>query len=136
MDSAIGLLSITIIGYGLWGFFQKIGVSRIGTESSQLLGSATNLLVVISYLALNHKLQIPRSRSVIYPIVGGASAAVGSIFFFNALKTTPVSIARPISALGVLITAFLGVFLLGETLTLRQIAGVGLAITSILLLSS
>ena len=136
MDFAtLGLLIVTIIGWGVWGYLQKIGISRIGAESSLLLNSSTTLSVVIAYLALTRRLQIPRSGSVIYPILGGASAAIGTIAFFTALRTTPVSIARPIAGLFVLVTAFLGFFFLGEALTLRQYAGVGLAMVAIILLS-
>ena len=136
MDSEIGLLIITIIGWGLWGFFQKIGISRLGADSCLLLNGFTVISVIVVYLAFTNRLQIMRSRSVIYPILGGVSAAVGSIAFFAALKTTPVSIARSIAGLCVIITAFLGVFLLGETLTLKQIVGIGFAIASIILISS
>lgn len=130
------LLFITIIGWGLWGFFQKIGVSRIGAESSLLLNFLSTLAVVVIYLIVTQRLQLPRSASVVYPIVGGVSAAIGTIAFFIALKTTPVSIARSIAGLCVLVTALLGTLSLGESLSLRQYAGIGLAISAILLLSS
>ena len=134
--STLGLLLVTIIGWGLWGFFQKIGVSKIGAESCLLLNFSTVLLIVISYLALIQKLQIPRSEFVIYPIIGGLSAATGTIAFFTALEKTLVSIARPIADLCVFVTALLGFFLLGETLTIKQYVGVGMAIVAIILLAS
>lgn len=131
----VGLLLVTIIGWGLWGFFQKIGVAKVGTASSLLLNFSTTFLVVVSYLILIQKLHIPRSGPVIYPILGGASAAIGSIAFFIALEKTPVSVARPMAGLAVLVTALLGLLLLGESLTLKQYIGVGLAIVAIILLS-
>jgi len=52
MDSIIiGLLFVAIIDWGFWGFFQKIGVSKVGAEVCILLTASTELLVVISYLA-------------------------------------------------------------------------------------
>jgi len=133
--TTVGLLLVTIIGWGIWGFVQKVGISKIGVEICLLLNSSTFFLVVLSYLALFQKIHIPRSGSVIYPIVGGVSAAISSIAFFTALEKTPVSIARPLAGLSVLITALLGLLFLGETLTVRQYIGIGVAIAAIILLS-
>lgn len=134
--ATVGLLLVTIIGWGIWGFFQKIGISKIGAEICLLFNFSTVFLVVLSYLALFQRIHIPRSGSVIYPIVGGFSAAIGSIAFFTALEKTPVSIARPMAGLCVLITALLGLLFLGETLTVRQYIGIGVAIAAIILLSA
>jgi drug/metabolite transporter (DMT)-like permease len=52
-----------------------------------------------------------------------------------ALEKIPVSVARPMADLCVFVTALLGLFLLGETLTITQYVGIGLAIVAIMLLS-
>ena len=134
--ATVGLLLVTIIGWGIWGFVQKVGISKIGVEICILLNSSTFFLVVLSYLALFQKIHIPRSGSVIYPIVGGVSAAISSIAFFTALEKTPVSIARPMTGLSILVTVLLGVAFLHEMLTVKHYLGIGMAIASIILLSS
>lgn len=137
MDFAtISLLLITIVGWGLWGFLQKVGVLRMGVESCLFLNYSTVFLVILSYLAFTHKFQVSISESAIYPIIGGVSTAIGSIAFFTLLERVPVSLVRPIAGLSVLITALLGLLLLGEALTIKQYVGVGLAIAAIILLSS
>lgn len=137
MDFAtLGLLLVTIVGWGLWGFFQKVGVSEIGVESCLLLNYSTVFLMAISYLALIQKLHIPRSGSVIYPILGGISVTIGSIAFFTVIEKIPIGIARSIAGLAVLITALLGVLLLGETLSIKHHIGIVLAVAAMILLSS
>ena len=134
-NATIGLLFVTIIGWGLWGLLQKMGISKIGAEYSLLLNYSACLLVIIGYLVLIQKLHIPRTSSVVYPILGGIAASVGTLTFFMALEKIPVSIARPLAGLAVLLTALLGILLLDERLTARQYIGVALALASIILLS-
>ena len=137
MDSiTIGLIFIAIIGWGFWGFFQKIGVSKIGAEVCILLTASIELIVVIGYLASIQKLHIPRSWSLTYPILAGTSVAIGTIAFLTALEKIPVSIARPMTGLSILVTVLLGVAFLHETLTVKHYLGIGMAIASIILLSS
>ena len=132
----VGLLLITIVFWGFWGFFQKIGVSKIGTNSSLFLGYFTEFTFVLSYLILISSFQIPTNSSVIYPIMGGAAGTIGTIAFFMTLEKTPVSVARPMAGLCSIVTVLLSLFFLGETLTILQYIGVGLAIAAIMLLSS
>ncbi len=137
MDSTIlGLLFITILGWGIWGFFQKIGVSKIGAEICLLLTASVELIVVISYLTSIQKLHIPKSWSLIYPILAGASVAVGTIAFLTVLERIPISIARPMTGLSVLVTVILGLIFLHETVTTKHYLGIGMAIAAIILLSS
>ena len=84
--ASVGLLLVTIIGWGLLGFLQKVGVSKIGAESTILLSFFTTLLVSIIYLTFIRKLPIPKSELMIYPILGGISAAIGTTAFFTAME--------------------------------------------------
>ena len=132
----LGLLLISIIGWGLWGFFQKIGVSKMGAEVCIFLTASMELLIVIIYLASIQKLHIPRSWSLVYPILAGTSVGIGTIAFLTVLEKIPVSIARPLSGLSILITVFLGIVFLHEMLAVKHYLGIGLAIVAIFLLSS
>lgn len=137
MDSiTIGLLFVAIIGWGFWGFFQKIGVSKVGAEVCILLTASIELLVVISYLASIQKLHVPRSWSLTYPILAGTSVAIGTIAFLTALEKIPVSIARPMTGLSILATVLLGLVFLHEMLTIKHYLGIGMAIAAIVILSS
>ena len=137
MDSiTIGLIFVAIIGWGFWGFFQKLGVSKIGAEACLLLTASMELLVVLSYLASIQKLHIPRSWSLTYPILAGTSVAIGTIAFITSLEKIPVTVARPMTGLSILVTVLLGLVFIHEMLTVKHYLGIGLAIASIFLLSS
>ena len=137
MDSAsVGLLLVTIIGWGLWGFFQKIGVSKMGAEVCIFVTASMELLIVIIYLASIQKLHIPRSWSLVYPMLAGISVGIGTIAFLTVLEKIPISIARPLTGLSILITVFLGIVFLHEMLAVKHYLGIGLAIAAIFLLSS
>ncbi|MBG4176117.1 QacE family quaternary ammonium compound efflux SMR transporter, partial [Pseudomonas aeruginosa] len=60
-------------------------------------------------------------------------AAIGGIYFLTlALRELPVSVAYPIwTAIGSLGTVFLGVLLLGESLTAVKLISVGLIVAGV-----
>ena len=108
----------------------------MGAEVCTLLTASMELLIVIIYLASIQKLHIPRSWSLVYPILAGTSVGIGTIAFLTVLEKIPVSIARPLSGLSILITVFLGIVFLHEMLAVKHYLGIGLAIAAIFLLSS
>ncbi|MFQ6075912.1 MAG: EamA family transporter [Candidatus Bathyarchaeia archaeon] len=134
-STTLALLFVTILGWGLWGFLQKIGVSEVGRDASLLFCYSSMFLTILGYLALTQGIKPSYRKPVVYPVLGGMASAIGTITFFTALERVPVSVARPIAGLCILVTAALGFLLLGERLMLRQYVGIGLAIAALVLLS-
>jgi transporter family protein len=133
--TTIALLIISIIGWGFWGFFQKIGVSKIGAEGSLFLHFITATITVIIFLYITQRLQLPNRGGAIYPILGGFCVAIGSFTFLTAIEKTPISIARPFASLNVILNVILGVIFLSENLTIKQYLGIILAFLAAILLS-
>jgi drug/metabolite transporter (DMT)-like permease len=52
------------------------------------------------------------------------------------LESTDASIAKPLLAVGTIVSVVLGIFLLGEYLTLRKSAGIVLGLAAIYLLTT
>ncbi|MGG2598229.1 DMT family transporter [Pseudomonas aeruginosa] len=70
----------------------------------------------------------------LWPSLLTVVAAIGGIYFFLtlALRELPVSVAYPIwTAIGSLGTVFLGVLLLGESLTAVKLVSVGLIVAGV-----
>lgn len=69
----------------------------------------------------------------LWPLLLTVVAAIGGIYFLTlALRELPVSVAYPIwTAIGSLGTVFLGVLLLGESLTAVKLVSVGLIVAGV-----
>ncbi|HRU38797.1 MAG TPA: EamA family transporter, partial [Candidatus Goldiibacteriota bacterium] len=68
-------------------------------------------------------------------MLGGLLAnIVGQALFYNALQGGDVSKVLPITGAYPMIAFLLGVFLLGEAVTLQKLAGAGLVLAGIILL--
>lgn len=68
-------------------------------------------------------------------VAAGFCGYLGTLFFLHALRSGPVSIVVAISALYPIFTIILAYFILHEPMTLRQMAGVALAMASVILIS-
>ena len=133
--STVALLFASIFFWGIWGIFHKIGVSKLGAETSLLVNYFSASISALTILSLTRKLQINKGVGLIYPLVAGASVTLGTFAFLITLEKTSVSIARSLAGLSVLVTVILGVVFLGENLNFKQYIGIGFAILAIILLS-
>jgi len=64
-------------------------------------------------------------------IAGLAAAVLASVCWMLAIQQTPVSIAYPFMALSFVTVPFLAVYLLGETVSIGQWAGMALIVTGV-----
>ncbi len=127
---------ISLILYGFWGFFPKLSVREIDPMSALLYETIGALLVgLVLLLGIGPKLQFTNS-GFWFAFFTGVSGMVGTLFFFKAAKDGPISLVVSLTALYPLITIILGAFFLKEPLSMRQIAGMGLALMAIFLMSS
>ena len=74
-------------------------------------------------------------RGVGLALVAGVFGAVGAIAFYVGLNAGRTAIVTTISALYFVVAAVIGVVVLGETVGVRDAAGVGFAVIAVLLLS-
>ena len=127
---------ISMILYGVWGFFSKLATSTLKPTNAyvyQLLGI---LLagVVMTFLV---KFQ-PAGKPVgiAFALATGVVATVAAYFFFSAIAQGRSTVVVTVSALYPLVTLLLSYFFLHETLSLKQVLGIGLALVAIFLLST
>jgi len=67
-------------------------------------------------------------------MIGLGLYAVSTVFYLNALRTIPLSVAYPMIALSYVIVVLVGKFYLGETLSNVSVMGVCLILTGVVLL--
>lgn len=122
--------------WGLWGFLSKVATLQLPTTTVYLF-SIVGHLAVIGYLAATGELGVCWHPGGSAAALGaGICMAFGLICFFKALaEGPPVSVVVPLTALYPLVTVILSWTLLREGFSLRQLAGVALALPAVWLLS-
>lgn len=71
-----------------------------------------------------------------YVVLAGVFLAISILSFFHSLSLGPVSVIVPIFGLFLVTSSLVGVFFLDESFSGRQLLGIGLAIASIVVLST
>jgi uncharacterized membrane protein len=126
------LIILYLILTGVWGVVAKVSASRLNPFTATFIG-VTSCWIVVT-LASFSRLQLGSKVGIAAAITCGIISGVGALAFYGALKNAPAGIIIPLSSLYVVITVVLAHFLLGETIGLRQAAGIVLGIISIVLL--
>jgi uncharacterized membrane protein len=128
------LVVVFVVCFGVWGFIAKLGLRHMSWAQLMSAMMVTNAAVVLAVAARHGGfLWTPWTLTA---VAAGAFAAVGSLTMYRALELAPASIVVPLSSLGVILTVLLSVAFLGETLSVRQIAGILCGIAAIVLLAS
>jgi len=129
-------LLATIIGWGLWGFFSKMGISAVGVYTNifviYLSGWVT--IAILGFFTLPHG-QISLTKELIYPIFGGVAMGIGSVAFFSLIQKYNVSLILPLTFLYLIVTTVLSIALLHEHLKPTHIIGIALMLTAAFLIS-
>lgn len=79
---------------------------------------------------------IPENIGFLFPALNGFLGGGAFILFCRGIKTIDAGVAKSFMVLSTIISAALGIFLLGECLTLQKGVGIGLALVAVILLST
>jgi bacterial/archaeal transporter family protein len=126
---------VALVCFGLWAFLPKIAVRYISPKSA-VIYEALGVFAAgcVFFLTVGKDIDTDM-RGVLPAIVTGVLGTVGFLCFLYALTVGSVSVVATLTALYPAVTILLAVVFLRESVTLRQMAGLGLAILSVILLS-
>lgn len=125
-----------IIFWGLWGFFSKLAVSKIGFQAG-LYYSITLFAFIATYLFITSQLLPLKtdSNGIFFALFAGISGGIASILLYFLLKENPAGLVIAITALYPVVTLILSMFFLKETLTVQQTVGFILALVALVLMN-
>lgn len=153
--------ALCLLSWGLWGFFPKLAqrnfqhveanpdIVSFNAAVYQVLGSAL-LFVPIAIAAVLLKKLFPsmftkfasanlkliwEMKGAQFAMLAGIGAALGGIFYQLAISRANVSVVVVVTALYPIITILLGWRLLAEQISLRQWAGIALALVAMALVA-
>ncbi|MGA1873607.1 MAG: EamA family transporter [Thermoplasmatota archaeon] len=127
---------LSLLLYGLWGFFPKLATDS-GVEPRSILvyetiGTAAIALIVLAVIGFKPQFT---GRGFSFALIAGTAGALGSLFFLLALSKGKASVVVTMTALYPLIVIILSYFVLKEPLTLKQGIGIVFALVAMILFS-
>jgi bacterial/archaeal transporter family protein len=130
---AFSLMALTF--WGVWGLLTKVATLYLPPYTAYLI-SIFGYLPIIGFLLVESDFKIPwHPVGWSVSLAAGLCAALGVLCYYRALAGGAASKVVPLTALYPLLTVVLSYIVLKEHLGLRQIAGIGLALAAVWLLS-
>ena len=126
---------LALVTFGFWGFFPKLAVNYISPQSALIYQVLGGLFVGLVGLSLVGFKPDTHPMGILFAVLTGITGVLGTLFYYSAAARGQISIVVSITALYPLITILLASVFLHETLTLKQISGLCLAIGAIVLLA-
>jgi uncharacterized membrane protein len=130
----LALLSLVLQGLG--AFLAKVVVTPSGPSALLLMGAAVQVVVGL-FLAPPRKWKRSelRGRPAAFTIVGYVLGGVATIGYLLALASGPAALVVPLVAISPALAGLLGVAVLKEETSRRQLAGIGVALFGAVLLA-
>ncbi len=134
IDEIIAGIAIAIM-YGVGTFFAKI-VSEKDPFLQWIIVNIVGIILCIGIIAKDpQKLQLLQGKILLYGTISAILVVVGSLLLYYTLHRGRASIVVPLSSIGPAITTILAVIFLKEHISHIQIAGIGLILLGIIMIS-
>ncbi len=135
MSGWLGFSLMALCLWGIWGVLSKIATLSLPSPAVYVLAILGHLIGV-GYLLATGQLTIPwHPGGVAAALAAGLFMAFGLLSFFTALARGPATVVVPLTALYPLVTVVLAWAILRESLDVRHLAGICLALAAVWLLS-
>ena len=137
MNTPIMLSILALVLLGIGTFFTKIAaVHQVYSPSYMIVASlSTCIVAVIIHLVQSHSFELSAKMSVL-SVLGGIIGGMGFYAILVALRLGGQgSIVFPISGVGVIVAVTLAFVVYREPVTVTKLLGLGLGVSSIVLLS-
>lgn len=126
--------------FSIGNFMLKLAVDNVDFSKLRLEPSAPLLLVaaagvVVVYTAFS-RLGLDQAEFLKYAAVFVVAGVLGVLALVQALKTGKVSVVNAVLAMSIVLVTLLSAVFLGEKISLKEIAAMGLALASIALLAA
>jgi transporter family protein len=126
---------LALLAYSLVAPLVKIATADIPSTVVLLISNGMLVLVATGVVVATDTpvVQYLTHDRSIYAYAAGIALAVGILAYYRALAVGPVSVVVPIYGLFIVTSSVLGIVALGESLTVRKVVGIGLAVVAVYL---
>lgn len=127
---------VGMVTWGLWAVFAEFATRTLAPEVAMVLSYVAGITVAVGYILAQGTTPNLSGAGVGYAVAGGLFSGIGAVSYYSALESGRSSVATTVTALYFVVAAAIGVVFLGETVDLRDVAGIVLAVGAVVLLSS
>lgn len=125
-----------LILWGFWSFIPKITTRYIDPKSAVIWEVVGGIFLAVIVLCFVNFRIGTHPKGIALALITGVLGFVGALCFLVAVSKGPVTLVATLSALYPVVSILLAVFLLNETLTVRQGVGVVLALIAMVLVAA
>lgn len=126
---------LSMVTFGVWGFFSKLAVNFISPQSAVIYQVAGGLVIGIASLGLLNFRPETHPMGILFAILTGITGVLGTLFYYMAATRGQIAIIAGVTGLYPLVTILLAMVFLHETLVLKQVLGLCCAVAAIILLA-
>lgn len=134
--TALTFALVGMVAWGLWAVFAELATESLAPEVAMVVSYVAAVGVAVAYVLAQGYDPALTTAGVGYAAAGGLFSGVGAISYYVALRRGATSVATTVTALYFVVAAVLGVAFLGDSLSMRDVAGIALAVGAVALLST
>jgi len=132
---------VTALAWGIGSYLEKKGLHQGNLSPQMGITIRTAVaLVILAIASFPDWKSVPQAgvRPLLYMVIGGGvlAGSVGMLSFYIAIKGAPLGKVMPIAFTSPLFGVLIGLTFGGEPLTLKNVAGMTMTISGIVLLTA
>jgi len=136
VNQVVGLALVGAVAWGFWAVFADVATESMAPEAAMIVSYTVGIGVAGLYV-LYRGTSILGNDPTAIGIAGlaGVASGVGAVAYYAALQAGSAGVATTITAMYFVVAAGLGVVVLGESLAITDVAGVGAAVLAVALIA-
>lgn len=130
--------AVVIVGWGIWVFFHKMGVVKLGMKQALLwacIGTVVVNLIVICVLLFTGTAELKFAAGCKWILAAALTSMIAFLAWLWGLKGANISTFAALCGLYPLVSAIMGVVFLKEKLTVTGVLGIILAVAAVFFLT-
>ena len=132
----LGWALVALVGYSIFTPLAQIATQQVPSTVVALVANtilALSALAVVLYTNGGDIGGYLTGNALVYMVSAGAFLTVGILAYYRALSAGPISVVTPIYGMFLVGSSIIGIVALGEPLSARKAAGIGLAVVAVYL---
>jgi uncharacterized membrane protein len=136
MNHVVGLALIGAIAWGFWAVLADVATRSMAPEAAMIVSYTVGIGVAGLYVLHRGTTVLGNDPTAIgIAALAGVASGIGAVAYYGALQAGAAGIATTVTALYFVVAAALGVVVLGESLALSDVAGIGAAVGAVVLIA-
>ncbi|AUV81202.1 EamA family transporter [Salinigranum rubrum] len=135
MNSAIVFGFGTMIAWGFWITFGEVASNSIDPVTAAAISYVAAAVITTAYALFSDASLAVTNRGLLFATVSGIAAAVGVVSTFIGVSIGSTAVVSTIGGMYFVTATIIGVIALGDSLSITQVAGIGLVIVALVLIN-